>query len=74
VIEADAVTFASGSAARNLRQALGETPLPDATRLISMGPEASKAARESFGRVDREASEPTLDALVEAVAEELKWD
>jgi uroporphyrinogen III methyltransferase/synthase len=74
VSEADAVTFASGSSVRNLAAALGETRLPATTRLVSIGPEASKAVRECFGRVDREAGEPSLDALVAAVQEELTWD
>jgi uroporphyrinogen-III synthase len=73
VLEADAVTFASGSAARNLRNALGESTLPEATKLVSIGPESSKAVRECFGRLDREAAEPSIDALVEAVVEELAW-
>ncbi|MEX1102821.1 MAG: uroporphyrinogen-III synthase, partial [Dehalococcoidia bacterium] len=74
VLEADAVTFASGSAARNLRSALGERSLPDTTKLVSIGPESSRAVRECFGRLDREAAEPSIDALVEAVLEELTWD
>ncbi|MEX0782030.1 MAG: uroporphyrinogen-III C-methyltransferase [Dehalococcoidia bacterium] len=74
VLEADAVTFASGSAARNLRSALGERSLPESTKLVSIGPESSRAVRECFGRLDREAAEPSIDALVEAVLEELTWD
>ncbi len=73
VLEADAITFASGSAARNLRAALGESSLPEAAKLVSIGPESSKAVRDCFGRLDREAAEPSLDALVEAVVEELAW-
>ena len=73
VLEADAVTFASGSAARNLRSALGESSLPDSARLVSIGPESSTAVRECFGRLDREAAEPTIEALVKAVVEELAW-
>jgi uroporphyrinogen III methyltransferase/synthase len=74
VLEADAITVASGSAARNLHSALGETSLPSSTKLVSIGPESSKAAVECFGRIDREAEEPSIDALVEAVVEELTWD
>ena len=71
ILQADAITFASGSAARNLRAALGEAQVRADARLISIGPEASKAVAGAFGRVDREAQEPSIDALVDAVAEEL---
>ena len=71
VLEADAITFASGSAARNLRSALGETTLPSSPRLVSIGPESSRSVRATFGRIDREAREPSIDSLVEAVCEEL---
>jgi uroporphyrinogen III methyltransferase/synthase len=73
VADADAVAFTSGSTARYLRQALGEATLGDSVKLVSIGPETSSAVRESFGRVDREAGAPSLDALVEALREELAW-
>ncbi|GAB4336263.1 MAG: uroporphyrinogen-III C-methyltransferase [Dehalococcoidia bacterium] len=69
VTGADAITFTSASTARNLRQALGEQPLAPSTKLVSIGPQTSAAVREAFGRLDREAKEPSIEALVAAVRE-----
>ena len=74
VLAADAVTFASASAARFLCDALGEAVIPAGTRLIAMGPESAAATRAAFGRVDMEAAEPSLDALVAATVQALTWD
>ena len=74
VLEAHAIVFTSASTARNLREALGESHLPAATKLVSIGPQTSADVREAFGRVDAEAGEPSLDALVEATREALTWD
>jgi hypothetical protein len=52
---------------------LGESSLPETAKLVSIGPESSKAVHECFGRLDREAAEPSIDALVTAVVEELTW-
>ncbi|MCC7363342.1 MAG: uroporphyrinogen-III C-methyltransferase [Dehalococcoidia bacterium] len=71
VLEADAVAFTSASTARNLRAALGDAELPAGARLVSIGAQTSASVREHFGRVDREAVEPTLDALVAAIREVL---
>ena len=71
VREADAVTFTSSSTARNLREALGADGDGLSAALVSIGPSTSKAVRECFGRVDREAATPALDALVRAVADAL---
>lgn len=68
---ADAVTFASASAARFLAQALGERSLPEATKLCAIGPQAANATREAFGRVDAIAAEPSVEALAAAVLEAL---
>jgi uroporphyrinogen III methyltransferase/synthase len=73
VLAADAITFTSASTARNLRDALGGSPLPESTKLVSIGPQTSAAMFEAFGRVDVEAPEPGLDALVQAVLEALPW-
>ncbi len=67
VLEADVVTFTSASTARNLRAALGDQELSEATKLVSIGAETSKAVMEAFGRVDAEAATAALDALVDAV-------
>jgi uroporphyrinogen III methyltransferase/synthase len=74
VLAADAVLFASGSAARFLRAALGEAALAPPARLVAMGPESAEATRAAFGRVDVEAAEPSLDALVTATVKALSWD
>ena len=73
VAEADAITFTSASTARNLRDALGAATIPAAARLISIGPQTSAAVLAAFGRVDAEAAQPDLDALVAAVTEALGW-
>jgi uroporphyrinogen III methyltransferase/synthase len=68
---ADAITFTSASTARFLRQALGEAAPGGATRLVSIGPSTSAAVRASFGRLDAEAREAAIPALVAAVLEAL---
>ncbi len=68
---AAAVTFTSASTARNLAMALGGAELPATTKLVSMGPQTSNAVREFFGRVDVQAEEPSLQALVAAVCQAL---
>lgn len=73
VLAADAITFSSASTAANLREALGEAALPPATKLVSIGQQTSDAVRKAFGRVDLQASEPSLDALVNATVEALAW-
>lgn len=71
VAEADVITFTSASTARNLREAMGETEVPETAKLVSIGPQTSSAVREAFGRLDREAAKPGIDDLVEAVLEVL---
>ncbi|MCC6381189.1 MAG: uroporphyrinogen-III C-methyltransferase [Dehalococcoidia bacterium] len=72
--EADAVAFTSGSTARALHAALGSAPLPASAKLVTMGPQTSAAVHAVFGRVDAEAREPSLSALVAALEEALTWD
>ena len=67
VAEADAITFTSASTAKNLREALGDTRVPEQAKLVSIGAETSAAVIENFGRLDREAARPDIEALVEAV-------
>ncbi len=71
VADADAITFTSASTARNLRDALGQTPAPEKAKLVSIGAQTSAAVMASFGRLDREAAEPDLESLVQAVVESL---
>jgi uroporphyrinogen III methyltransferase/synthase len=70
--EAHAVTFTSASTARNLRTALGEARLPETAKLVSIGAQTSAAVRDAFGRVDAEAADTSLDALVAATLEALR--
>lgn len=72
VAEADAVTFTSASTARNLRAALGEAALPAGAKLVSIGAQTSAAVLEAFGRLDAEADEPSLEALVAATRKALE--
>lgn len=72
VLTADAITFTSSSTATFLRRALGERELSPGTRLISIGAQTSTAVQAAFGRVDAEAGEPSIPALVQAVVEALK--
>ncbi|MDZ7729622.1 MAG: uroporphyrinogen-III synthase [Dehalococcoidia bacterium] len=71
VLDADAITFTSASTARNLREALPEGTGLEGAKLVSIGPKTSEAVTEAFGRVDREAATPSLDALVDATREVL---
>jgi uroporphyrinogen III methyltransferase/synthase len=74
VAEADAITFSSASTARNLREALGAHELRPETKLVSIGEQTSLAVKEAFGRLDAEAPTPSLDSLIEATLEALRWD
>ncbi|MEO6399112.1 MAG: uroporphyrinogen-III C-methyltransferase [Tepidiformaceae bacterium] len=74
VLRADAITFASASAVRNLAEALGESHLPLAVKLVSIGTRTSDAVRSFFGRLDAEADAPNLDALVDATRQALLWE
>lgn len=74
ICQADAITFTSTSTVRNLATALNGHHLSPATKLLSIGPQTTKALQELFGRCDREATSPGLDALVDAVMAEFAWD
>jgi uroporphyrinogen-III synthase len=66
----DAVTFTSASTARNLcslLEAAGLT-LPEAITLASIGPITSNALRDLGLYPSVEAAEPTIPALLEALA------
>ncbi len=65
----DAVTFTSGSTARNLAALLGDVARLGNAKLVSIGPQTSAAMREVGLRVHAEAREATLDALTAAVVE-----
>jgi uroporphyrinogen III methyltransferase/synthase len=71
VQEADAITFTSASTARFLAAALPAGAAP-AAKLVSIGPKTSEAVMGAFGRVDREAASPALEALVQATMEALQ--
>lgn len=71
ILEADLITFTSASTARNLRNALPSGAKLEGVKLVSIGPRTSDAVREAFGRLDREAPTPSLDALVEVSREVL---
>jgi uroporphyrinogen III methyltransferase / synthase len=67
------VTFASSKTVKHfyrlLKQSFGETALDRLTgmRVASIGPQTSKTCQELLGRVDMEATEYTLEGLVEAI-------
>lgn len=64
--EVDALTFTSSSTVANLCDLLGEVPAPQPL-VASIGPVTSKAATERGLRVDVEATEHTIDGLVDAL-------
>ncbi len=61
----DAIVFTSASSVTNFHAAAAGAGLNTAARLISIGERTSLALRRSFGRVDREAGEPSIASLVE---------
>jgi uroporphyrinogen III methyltransferase / synthase len=63
---ADYVTFTSSSTVRNLVAAL-DGRLETRTRIVSIGPITSEAAREAGLRVDVEAQRHDIEGLVEAL-------
>ena len=64
--EVDALTFTSSSTVTNLCDLLGSVPDPQPV-VASIGPVTSKAAEERGLRVDVEATEHTIDGLVDAL-------
>jgi len=64
--DVDALTFTSSSTVTNLCDLLGEIPAPQPL-VASIGPVTSKTAVERGLRVDVEATEHTIDGLVEAL-------
>jgi uroporphyrinogen III methyltransferase / synthase len=62
----DALTFTSSSTVTNLCDLLGAVPAPQPL-VASIGPVTSKTAKERGLRVDVEATEHTIDGLVDAV-------
>ena len=64
--EVDALTFTSSSTVTNLCDLLGDLPAPQPL-VASIGPVTSKTALERGLRVDVEATEHTIDGLVDAL-------
>jgi uroporphyrinogen III methyltransferase / synthase len=64
--DVDALTFTSSSTVSNFSDLLGTTPDPQPL-VVSIGPVTSATAREHSLRVDVEASEHTIDGLVDAL-------
>ncbi|HWZ52389.1 MAG TPA: uroporphyrinogen-III synthase, partial [Granulicella sp.] len=66
----EAITFTSSSTARNLIALLeaAELNLPPGIALASIGPITSATLRELGYQPNLEAAEPTVPALVEAIA------
>ncbi len=62
----DAITFTSSSTVDNLCDLLGAFPNPQPL-VVSIGPITSKTAKERGLRVDAEATEHTIDGLVETL-------
>ena len=63
---ADYLTFTSSSTVRNFAEAVGDR-LPDAARVVSIGPVTSEAAREAGLEVAVEAERHDVEGLVEAL-------
>ncbi|HMG28034.1 MAG TPA: uroporphyrinogen-III C-methyltransferase [Acidimicrobiia bacterium] len=64
--DVDALTFTSSSTVTNLCDLLGDVPEPQPA-VVSIGPVTSKTAMERGLRVDAEATEHTIDGLVDAL-------
>ncbi len=67
----DAITFASSKTVRNFSRLVASAGLEkhlSGICLASIGPQTSQACRETFGRVDLEAAEYTLEGLANALA------
>jgi uroporphyrinogen III methyltransferase / synthase len=65
--DADFITFTSSSTVRNFVEAAGKNGVPDAARVVSIGPVTSEAVREAGLTVDVEAERHDIDGLVEAL-------
>jgi len=64
--DVDALSFTSSSTVTNLCDLLGEVPVRQPL-VVSIGPVTSKTAMERGLRVDAEATEHTIDGLVDAL-------
>jgi uroporphyrinogen III methyltransferase/synthase len=64
--EADFVTFTSSSTVRNLMEAMPEDLL-EGTRVVSIGPVTSEAARDAGLTVDIEADRHDIEGIVDAL-------
>lgn len=64
--EVDALTFTSSSTVSNLCDLLGDVPEPQPL-VASIGPVTSRTAKERGMRVDVEATEHTIDGLVDVL-------
>jgi uroporphyrinogen III methyltransferase/synthase len=67
----DAITFTSSSTVSNFHDLVGKLPEPQPL-VVSIGPVTSSTARARGLRVDVEASEHTVDGVVEAVVAALE--
>jgi uroporphyrinogen-III synthase len=63
----DAITLTSGSTARNLTAALGQTPLPAGILVVCIGEQTASEARAAGLTVDAVATEASADGLVAAL-------
>ncbi|MBV8527791.1 MAG: uroporphyrinogen-III synthase [Candidatus Dormibacteraeota bacterium] len=63
----DAVTLTSGSTARNLVHALGDSSLPATTRVVCIGAQTAREARVVGLDVTAIALEPTVESLIIAL-------
>jgi uroporphyrinogen-III synthase len=66
----DIITLASAQAARNLAS-LYDSEIPEEIKIVTIGPETSRAAAESFGRYDLQADPHTMDGIVETIETQL---
>ncbi|MBC8102475.1 MAG: uroporphyrinogen-III C-methyltransferase [Cytophagales bacterium] len=64
----DAITFTSSSTVRNFVEAMGGTvTVPEATRLIAIGPVTAETCRELLRAPDHTSDSYTIDGLVETL-------
>jgi uroporphyrinogen III methyltransferase/synthase len=69
--DVDAVTFTSSSTVANFDDLVGPLPEP-APLIVSIGPVTSQTARDLGLRVDVEASEHTIDGVIEGLVDALE--
>jgi uroporphyrinogen-III synthase len=63
----DIITLASSETAKNMSQLLTNRALLSTTKILAIGPETARAAKEHLGKCDLQSDEYTLDGMIDCL-------